>query len=335
MFTFFKSNNPSVATFNLVLIVLFRIGFILHPTDFSYLYRHTEPASQWLFNCFQMDSSSHALWLAIAGGGICFIESLLVNRIVNSHKVTTRKNYMGGLLFVVFSALVPETMVLCPAHIATLFLLLAIDRLFTLGRPEKLLADIFDLGFLSALAMCFYFPAVYFLLFVLMGFFVMRTTSIQGLLLIITGFVAVLSVVITIYFWQDRLPTLLLDMVNIKNRIPLSSLHLSHWQQGIIAWLGVTALFVLTMMPGLLFAAVIQTRKYITILVVGGLISLLAVVFDFNFNLSHLLFMAVSLSILYAVFFVETKTRWIHELLFYLLILSAIAVVYIPLFIPV
>lgn len=331
MFTFFKSNNPSVVAFNLILIVLFRVGFLLHPADVSYLYRHTEPASQWLF------SSSHIdiLWLTIAGGVLCFIESLLVNKIVNSHKVTTRKNYVGGLLFVLFSALVPEAMVLSPALIATLFLLLVINRLFNLGRPEKLLGDIFDLGFLSALAMCFYFPAVYFLLFVLIGFFVMRTTSIQGLMLIITGFVAVLVVVFTIYFWEDRLPTLLLDMVNSKNRIPLSSLYLSHWQQGIIAWLGVTALFVLTMMPGLLFAAVIQTRKYITILVVGGLISLVATIFDFNFNLSHLLFLAVSLSILYTVFFVETKIRWIPQFLFYLLILTAIAVAYIPLFITV
>ena len=335
MFTFLKSNNPSVAALNLLLIVLFRIGFLLHPTDLSYLYKHTEPASQWLFRTCHIDGSTDLLWLTIAGGVLCFVESLLINRIINRHKVTTRKNFMGGLLFVLFSSLLPGCMVLSPVLIAMLFLLIATDKVFELGKPEKLLTDIFDLGFLSALAMFFYFPAVYLIVFVLMGFFIMRTTSIQGLLLIMTGFIAILAVVGTIYFWYDELHRWVPDIVNIKNRIAFSSIHISYWERGILLWLTLAALCVGAMMPAVLFSTVIQTRKYITILVVGGLLSMVAIVMMFNFNLSHLLFVAMPLSILYTVFFVETKMRRMPFILFSLLILSVLAFVYLPIFISV
>ena len=331
MLNFFKSNNLGVIFTNVVLIVLYRVLFFFHPVDVSYLYHHAEPASKFFMRLFHISANTPLVWLLISGGLLCFIESLLVNQIINNYRVTTKKNYIGGVLFIVFTSMVPECLVLSPALIATLLLLLCIDKIFELAKPDKLYGHIFDLGFFSALAMLFYFPAVYFLLFVSIGFFMMRSVTFRERVMILTGFFSMLAVVFTVYFWFDSLPEMVLDIVNFQYKTRLSFSKFSSWQLAALGWMGFLALWLAVFIPGLLFASVIQIRKYISLLAIGAVLSLLALPLDFNFNLSHLLFLGTSMSILFAVYFVETKTNLISEILFIVLILSVFVFEYLPL----
>jgi hypothetical protein len=331
MLNFFKSNNLAVIFVNVILIVLYRLLYCLHPIDLAYIYHHAEPASHFFIRLLHIGPHTSAIALLAAGGILCFIESMLVNRIINSHKVATKKNYLGGVLFVVFTSMIPECLVISPALVATFFLLLCIGNIFDLSRPEKLYGSIFDLGFLSAAAMLFYFPSVYFIFFVAIGFYMMRSVSLRESMMILSGFLAVLLVVFTVYFWYDSLPEMALDLVNAPYRIPMPSIRFSHEQVIVLCWILLLALWVLAHVPALLFSTVIQTRKYITILVINGLLCLLVFPLLFNFNLSHLVFLFTSLSILYAVYFVETKTSLITDLLFIVLILSVFILEYLPL----
>ena len=333
MLNFFKSNNLAIIFANAVLIVLYRVVYFFHPIDVSDIYRHAEPASKFFMGFCHIGPQTPYAWLLIGGGILCFIESLLVNRIINSYRVTTRKTLLGGLLFVIFTSLVPECMILSPVLVSSLILLLCIDKIFELAKPDKLYGHIFDLGFLSGLAMLFYFPAIYFLIFVSIGFFTMRSVSFRERVMILTGFVSVLAVVFTVYFWFDSLPEMVLDMGNIQYRTPLSFSKFTTWQIADIIWIGVISIYVLANIPGLLFSSVIQTRKYITILVIGAGLSLLAVLLAFNFNLSHLVFLLTSLSILAAFYFVETKSNLLNEILFIVLILSVFIFEYLPFFV--
>lgn len=335
MLNFFKSNNLGVAFTNAIFIVLYRLVYFFHPIDLSHIYRHAEPASKFFIRLLHIGPGTHPAWLLIGGGVVCFIESLLVNRIINSYRVTTKKNYLGGVMFVVCTSMVPECMVISPALIASLILLLCIDKIFELAKPEKLHGAIFDLGFLSGLAMLFYFPAVYFLIFVFIGFFMMRSVTLRERLIIFTGFFCVFSVVFTVYFWFDSLGQMMRDVVNFPYRIPLSLTRPSHWQIASISWIGVLALWLMAFIPGLLFSSVIQIRKYISLLAIGAALSIAALPLVFNFNLSHLVFLLTSMSILYTVYFVETKTNFINEILFIVLILSVLVFQYLPFFVPI
>ncbi len=334
MFSFFKSNNPALVVINIILIVSFRFVFLIHSPDIAGLYHHTEPAAAFLIRLIDPAQISQ-LWLAIGGGVLCFIESLLVNRIINRHKVSQRKNYLGGILFVIFSSMIPQCLVLGPALIATLFLLIVFDQLFDLSRQEKLYGNKFDLGFLTGIAMLVYFPSVFILPLVIIGFLTMRTGTLKGIMIIFTGFASVLAIVFTYYLWYDRLPDMLPDMVNLPNRSALSTVRLTHWQDISIAWIVLIGAWILANVPGILYSSVIQTRKYITILILSGFFSLLAVALLFNFNLTHLIFVLTSLSILYAMYFVETKMALVAEILFIVLILSVFTFQYLPIFVPV
>jgi hypothetical protein len=333
MLNFFKSNNLAVLSANVVLIILYRLLYFFHPIDISHIYRHAEPASKFFIRILHIGPQTPIAWLLIGGGVLCLIESLLINRIVNSYRVTTKKNYLGGVMFVIFTSLVPECMVLSPALVSALILILCIDKVFELAKPEKMYGHIFDLGFLSGVAMLFYFPAIYFLIFVSIGFFMMKSVTFRERVMIFTGFFCVLAVVFTVYFWFDSLPEMVLDMVNIQYRVPFLFSKFTDWQIADLIWILVITLFVLGNVPRLLFSTVIQTRKYVSILIIGGALSLLAVFIAFNFNLSHLVFLLTSLSILYAFYFVETKTNLFNEILFIVLILSVLTFEYLPFFV--
>jgi hypothetical protein len=333
MLNFFKSNNLAVVFANVVLIILYRLLYFFHPIDISHIYRHAEPASKFFMRILHIGPQTPIVWLLAGGGVLCLIESLLVNRIINSYRVTTKKNYLGGVMFVIFTSLLPECMVLSPALVAALILILCIDKIFELAKPEKLYGHIFDLGFLSGLAMLFYFPAIYFLIFVSIGFFMMKSVTFRERVMIFTGFFCVLAVVFTVYFWFDSLPEMVLDMVNIQYRVPFSFGKFTDWQIADLIWILVITLFVLGNVPRLLFSTVIQTRKYVSILIIGAGLSLLAGFIAFNFDLSHLVFLLTSLSILYAFYFVETKTNLFNEILFIVLILSVLTFEYLPFFV--
>jgi hypothetical protein len=212
-----------------------------------------------------------------------------------------------------------------------LFLLLIFDKLFELSKPDKLYGDIFDLGFLSGLSVLFYFPSLYFLILVYIGFFIMRNGTLKGILIILTGFIGVVALVFTIYFWYDKLELLPLHLSNLANQRPITAAKLNDWQIADIIWLSVLALWTLISVPGMLFSSVIQTRKCVSILLISALLSVAVIPLAFHFDLSHLLFVLASLSIVYAVYFVETKVNIITQILFIVLILSVFVFQYLPL----
>ena len=335
MLRFFKSNNVGIVIANLVMMVLFRIVLWVEPVHLTELYHHSEPAAMLLMRWCHIGSSIAMIWLVLSGGVLCFLESLLINGIINKHKVSPKKTFLGGFLFVVFTSLVPECMVLTPAMVSVLFLLLVIDRLFEMSKTDKMYGSVFDLGFLSGLAMLFYFPAVYLLVFVYVGFFTMRPATIKELLIIMTGFVAVVFSVFVLYFWFDTLPQMLADMVNLPNRKPLILTMFGHLQPYILLWVTFLASWLLANLPALIYSSVIQTRKFVTILTVGAVLSVLVSPLALDFDLSHLLFLFAAMSILFAVYFVETKSGLISEILFISLILSVLVFQYLPLFIKV
>jgi hypothetical protein len=322
MLNFFKSNNLSVLFANVALIVLYRLLYFFHPIDISALYHHAEPASKLFIHILHISPATHPAWLLIGGGILCFLGSILVNAIINSHRVTTKKNYLGGVIFVILTSLSPICMLLSPALVASLILLLCIDKMFELVKPDKLYGHIFDLGFLSGLAMLFYFPSIYFLLFVSIGFYMMRSVTFRERVMVFTGFACVLLVVFTVYFWFDSLPEMVLDMINIQYRVPFSFSSFAPSDIALLAWIILITLFTLANVPRLLFSTVIQTRKYVSILIIGGVLSILALPLAFNFNMSYLLLLLTPLSILFAFYFVETKTNLFNEILFIVLILS-------------
>jgi len=165
LLSFFKSNNPTVVIFYIFYLVLFRVCFAFIPADANFVFEHREPLSALLFGFLKNFSANYQIISLVLSGILCFVQALLINSIVNENKILSKKNYLAGALFIQFASFFKESLLLTQACIALTFLILCVGRIFSLIRKEKSYGDVFDVGFLIALATLFYFPAVLFIFF--------------------------------------------------------------------------------------------------------------------------------------------------------------------------
>ena len=331
LLSFFKSNNPGVVVFYLMYLVVFRLCFAFVPFDSSFVFTHTEPLSHLVFNLLKTTLQNYPWVSPVLSAVLCFIQALLINDIVNENKVTAKKNYLAGLLFIIVFSFFKESLVLSPAALSLTFLILCTRKMFSLIKKEKAFGDVFDLGFLAVVAGLFYFPAMLFILFAYIGVGIMRAFNYRDWVIVLMGAASPLIVVFTWYFWFDKAPALLTDIANVhRGWLTGAAFKAPDFiLLGVLAFL-IAASFVL--LPGALYSSLIQVRKFTTALIT--LIFLIVVAFGLQqaVNLSHWVLLSLPLAIIFSIVMMQIKNRLISEVIHLILILLVLAGQYLPLF---
>ena len=325
MLSFFKSNNPTVVIFYIIYLVIFRVCFVFTTTDTNFVFEHREPLSALLFGSLKNFSASYQTISMVLAAILCFVQALIINGIVNDNKILSRKNYLPGAVFIIFASFFKESLLLTPASVALTFLLICAARLFSLIRKEKAYGDVFDLGFLVALAALFYFPSVLLILFATIGLGIMRPFNYREWIIVPMGFFSPLLLVFTFYYWNDKEAILFADIANLHTAGWLVRTALEHTDKfslGAIALCTVVCLFLL---PGSLYSSLIQVRKYANALVVFIVLVFVAVALEQTIHLSHLVLLALPLSIITAMVLMQIKRNWLAEVMHIILILLVLA----------
>lgn len=330
MLSFFKSNNPAVVIFYIFYLVLFRVCFYAGGADTFVEFAHKEPLSNLVFSGLKNYSSNYQLISLLLSATLCFIQALLINYIANENKILPRKNYLAGLLYIIFSSFFKESLLLTPAGIATTFIILCTGRIFALVKKEKSYGDVFDTGFLIALATLFYFPCALLILFVYIGLATVRAFSYREWIIALLGFLAPFFLLLTWYYWNDITPQMLADVANVQpgRWFVIPSFNLS--DKAMLGVLAVSAAFSLLLLPGALYSSLIQVRKFANTLVVLMVVALLAGLLQQTVHTSHLVIWALPLAIITALELMQTKRGWIPEVIHLILILLVLAGQFLP-----
>lgn len=332
MLSIFKSNNPAVVLVYIFCLILFRLCLLWLAVNDSTGFLHTEPLSASLFSFLKNLSQNQVLLSTFLSALLSFVQAILVNNIVNSNKMTARKNYAAGAVFIVFSSFFTSNLFMTPALLSLTFVLLAIGRLFSLVKKEKANGDIFDLGFFISIAALFYFPSIALVLFAYIGLAIVRSFNYREWLIVLTGFTAPLFVVFVFYFWNDITPSLLPDLMNQPGRdwlvLPVFTVS-DKLMMSALAFCTIAGLFFL---PGSLHSSLIQLRKFANILVVFTVFVLLAALLQQTVRLSHGILLAFPLSLFTSMMLLKIKRSWVAEVIYLILILLVLAGQYLPLF---
>jgi hypothetical protein len=330
LLSFFKSNNPAVVIFYILYLLLFRLCFIFATDNAAVVGLHSEPLSNWLFTYFAGFGANWKIVSISLSALLCFIQALLVNNIVNENKILARKNYVAGALYIVFASFFKESLFLSPAAIATTLVILCISRLFSLVKKEKSYGDVFDTGFLIAIATLFYFPCALFIIFVYIGLATVRPFNYREWTIVLLGFAAPLFLVFNWYFWHDTTAQMLKEIANVQPGGWLVLGTFSIPDKLMLGSLGVCTAICLVLLPGSLYSSLIQVRKFANILVVLIVVTLVAGLLQQTVHLSHLIFLALPLGIISAMVFVQIKRSWISEVIHLILILLVLAGQFLP-----
>ncbi len=136
----------------------------------------------------------------LTGVLLIVFQASLWNLILLRYTLYNEKNYVPALLYAVFMCASFDLAALSPTLLATTFLLLAADRLFSLrDRPSD--SNFFLLGVYTGLASLSDLATISFLFFIIFGAANMRTIGLRQFFLILYGFGFVVSLFAGYYFW--------------------------------------------------------------------------------------------------------------------------------------
>ncbi|MCH7534460.1 MAG: hypothetical protein IH948_01695 [Bacteroidetes bacterium] len=203
---FFKSDHPR-ATFLLPLVI---VGFWIFP--FLSLRPVSDSVDMPLYELIHnlLGNSYVSIVFAML---LLFVEALLLNKVVMSKKVFSKKSYLPALLYIVLMSSFPAMLYLNPVIIANLFLILSLRKLFNIDKESDFLSDIFDASLFIGIASIIYLPSIVFILFVLYCLFILRRGDMKEKLIAIVGLIVPFAYVFTYYFWFDGVEKLWNELV--------------------------------------------------------------------------------------------------------------------------
>lgn len=152
--TLFGSNRPFALAFLFLPALVFGVlaGLFTEVPEFVL----GGPMFDWLNS-----SIGSYKWLSIFLGVLINMGSaMLLNTISNEHSLNRKENFFPALVFILFTATNLTWWYFNPVSVAVLFFLLALRRLLPIYRVQAVTSNVFDAGFLLAVAASFFPPMV-------------------------------------------------------------------------------------------------------------------------------------------------------------------------------
>ncbi|HRN93524.1 MAG: DUF6427 family protein [Chitinophagales bacterium] len=324
MYRIFTLNSPLNLLFYAIVLLALQVAWWAQPIAENVVIEHAEPLSNLLFPKLQTLPNAKSV-LQSLGLVLSLVIAIFLNNTIASNKILNSRSYTTGIFFIIFLSLVRHFGVLSPELISVYFSLRIIQKALRIVKEEKPFGNIFDLGWISALSVLFYFPSLWMLFFSFLILVVFRPFSLKEWLMVFIGFLAPFFFIFTLYFWFDKTHELLIGLTNLPN-VQARSFEFS--PSVIIAALVFVIAFLLSAsaLPRILFSNVIQVRKFVNLLLIMIALVLLSSFLQAEFTALHFSVLCLPLSILCAMYFQSLKGVFLSELLFGMLILSAVIV---------
>lgn len=316
-------------------LFVFRIVFFFRDLDLPDASNYHEPLSSLFFGAIASTSFWSVAGLNTLGAILVFLQSVLVNKVVNEHKLTQRKNYLVGLLYILMASLFMDGLLLSPAMIAATFFILATDRVFQLVKKEKMYGVVFDIGSLVSMAVLFFFPSAVLVVFAFVAISTLRTFNYREYVTLLLGVIAPFFLVFVFYYWNDKASVLPMHLIN-------------HYQQGWLlefpksliprAQLGILFFFTLVLLavvPSLVYGSLIQIRKFTGMLILAASLTLAGFFLQQSVSLSYPLVVAFPLSLFMGMLVMNIRHNLVGEVIHIILFSLVLAGQYLPLFVTI
>lgn len=262
--------------------------------------------------------------------GIAFLLSgaFMINHIVNTHEISKR-SYLPGLIYIITASNSTEALRLHPILISNLFLLFAINRLLDIYRREETFSEVFDSGFLIALATLFYFPSIVFFGIILICLLLFHSFIWREWLISIIGF-ALPFLFLLIYYYLIDMRTDLFSQ-NIQNFT--ASKNQDSYSTITRIYIGLVVL-ILALALAANFTNVkgikLKTKKSTALVFWYLALSFSAILAFTDFLQTDFALIAAPFSMVFGNYLLNVKRGWWSESLFWILIAASLTVLYNP-----
>lgn len=262
-------------------------------------------------------------WLyVLASSLLVFLNSFLIVWLLNKFNIGRYKTYLGGILYILFTAFIGYTTIYSHALIADTIVIILLFELYKTHRRTNQFGAVFNLGFWTSILWMIHFSNGVYFIFFLIALISLRKTTLHEVILYIIGFFVPLYFMWLYLFWNG-------DGVELGEHLVESASFISSFKiETLVVLIHAGLLGLLVLSVFLSWAAfqrktITQVRNFIAV-IYGLLIATIVALFLFR-ELSYLSLakIALPLSILTTLLFMEIKKWWIEVALFLFLIISA------------
>ncbi len=227
MIGIFKQKTPANIFLLLVFGVLIKLPMFLHP--------HVPAARpndgilfQWILQFVAPTGRSTPALYPILAFGLLFLQAIILTRFINTQRMMSRPTFFPGMAYLLITSLLPEWNYFSAPLIVNTILLFVLSGLFKIYNQLDAKGAIFNIGMALGVASFLFFPAITFIVWILLALAVMRPFKLNEWVLCIVGittpfyFYAIYLFVDDKWSWQHLLPHFSIGLPSIKQSVWLA-----------------------------------------------------------------------------------------------------------------
>jgi hypothetical protein len=223
----FKQKSPANIFMLLVFGVLIKLPMFQHPHVVS-----SRPEDGILYKAIlqfiNTSASANPVIYPLLTFGLLFFQALLLTRFINGQRMMNRLTYFPGMAYLLITSLLPEWNYFSAPLLVNTILLFVLSGLFKIYNQPNAKGSIFNIGLGLGLASFVFFPALTFIIWILLALAVMRPFRLNEWMLCIVGiltpfyFYGVYLFIDNKWSWYNLLPYFSVSLPAVKQSIWLA-----------------------------------------------------------------------------------------------------------------
>lgn len=253
---------------------------------------------------------------------LTLIQAFLLNRIVNHFNFLGKPNFLTALMYMTLVSLFLPFLVLSPIVICNFITISMIGKLFHIYKQADVKGLMFDLGMIVAVGSLIYFPFIVMLLLLWIALMVFRPFIWREWVTPLLGFLTIYFLLGVTYYWLDMFEDFKAIFKPFTNNLP-TGFHVDMHDYLVVIPVAVALLFFLGILKDQYFKSVVHIRKSFHLLFFMLLLIIASFYLNKQITINHFLLCAPPISIYLAHYFTFSKSKWVYESL-YLVIIATI-----------
>lgn len=261
----------------------------------------------------------------LLAGFLVVVQAIVINVIVGKYRIANEISLLPGMFYVLVSSYFPEFLYLSPLVMANTLYVLVLMEAFATYRKYAAAGAIFNIGIWTAVGSLFYLSYSFLFIVAMIGLGLLRSFTFRERLMLLFGLLTPYLLAGTYYFMYDRLAV----FQNIQFAEGFGFLDF----KGSPDWLfylkiGLVGLLLLTLLlsyNGYTKKKNIQKQKYIDLLYMSMLVSVITLLYQSGIGLDHFLILAPPAGILLSFSFQDAKPS-IAEAIHVIVLVTALAI---------
>ncbi|MCT4616328.1 MAG: DUF6427 family protein [Marinifilaceae bacterium] len=269
---------------------------------------------------------SQNFFVNIALGIVMILEAIFLSRLNYKYRFIKERTSLPSIVFIV---LISSTVIkngFSPILFSILFILLTLDKLFSIYKSSKSVPSAFEAGFMLGIASLVYLPISCFILWLLVSLLVLNIYQIKAYFASILGFVSPFMLAYTVMLYKE------IDVFDLLNNLDFVFTekfqlpNLNYFQISYLAFILIITFISIFHVLNAYDEKKNSSRKYLLILLCFFILS---VIIDFVFkNLikENILLSFIPLTYILCHYFQLRKHKWLPELYYSCFVLLGVLV---------